>query len=217
MEQGYYQDLFDSVSCLAVVWAVQILRPSRTVALRTLHGPPGLEVDPGFRRGEWASGSLAFAPLGVRLQILLLKRHKNTMADAISRLPTWGYLNVKPDLEIPCFMIFERRTSQLLQVQKHVDSSIWPKNDWNSIAILTAIRKFSLWTPRALETIYHCLPSNSLSSGTSSESPFSEPLHTHRGTLGDYEALLLPAEVLLLAHHARGHPPLRERVPPVAH
>eukprot|EP00171_Calliarthron_tuberculosum_P021926 IDg21926t1 len=64
-------------------------------------------------------------------KVFYRKGIKNTIADAISRLPTWGYLNVEPDLEIPCFMIWGRSIAQLLQVQTHIDSSSWCKNDWD--------------------------------------------------------------------------------------
>lgn len=43
---------------------------------------------------------------------------KNTIADAVSRLPTWGYTNVDPDLDIPCFGVFSVTTPELLRTDE---------------------------------------------------------------------------------------------------
>ena len=92
--------------CLAVVWAIQILRPY----LERNH----FEVYTDHQPLRWllsmhdASGRLA------RWRLLLLefeftirykKGIKNTIADAISRLPTFGSSTVDPNIDVPCFLL----------------------------------------------------------------------------------------------------------------
>lgn len=63
------------------------------------------------------------------LKVLYRKGAKNTIADKISRLTTCGYLDVAPDLEIPCFIVQER--PEQLAVQQNCDTGSWVTNDWD--------------------------------------------------------------------------------------
>lgn len=119
--------------CLAVVWAVQILRPyleRRHLHLFTVQQALKWIMDlteSNDRLAGWRLRLLEFD-----FKVFYRKGAKNTIADAIFRLPTWGYLNVAPDLEIPCFTIessaaqHEPRPPPL---QKHSDTSSWLPQD----------------------------------------------------------------------------------------
>eukprot|EP00171_Calliarthron_tuberculosum_P008354 IDg8354t1 len=81
----------------------------RTPPLRIVYRPSGVKVDHGPRGSEWASGPLAFAPFGVRLQSLLPEGHKEHDSRRYISVANMG----------------------LLQVREHVDSSSWTENDWD--------------------------------------------------------------------------------------
>ncbi len=52
------------------------------------------------------------------------KGAKNTVADAVSRLPTYGETRMGPDLEIPCLLV-EGESVDQLRVIKFVDVTSW--------------------------------------------------------------------------------------------
>ena len=92
--------------CLAVVWACQILRPYLEGAPFTIYTDHqalkwllGL-TDTSGRLARWRLRLSEFD-----LSIEYKKGKKNTIADAISRLPTDGETTVDPDLEIPTLLI----------------------------------------------------------------------------------------------------------------
>lgn len=94
--------------CLAVVWAVQILRPylerkhfilyTDHQALRWL-----MELaDAASRLARWRLRLMEFD-----FTVKYKQGIKNNIADAISRLPTFGFTRVAPDLDIPCLVLGE--------------------------------------------------------------------------------------------------------------
>lgn len=92
--------------CLAVIWAVQLLRPY----LERTH----FQLYTDHQALRWmfnmADGSSRLARWRLRLlefdyEIQYKTGATNTIADAISRLPTFGESTFKPDLEIPCFSV----------------------------------------------------------------------------------------------------------------
>ena len=101
--------------CLAIVWAVQLLRPyleGTHYDLYTDHQAlrwilPG--SDHSGRLARWRLRLLEFD-----FTVTYRKGAKNTIADAISRLPTYGEAKLAPDTEVPCYFIshYEQEDSQ---------------------------------------------------------------------------------------------------------
>ena len=95
--------------CLAIVWALQILRlylERKHFRLYTDHQAlkwilSGSDAGSG-RLARWRLRLLEFD-----FTIEYKKGAKNTIADAISRLPTFGETQVAPDVDIPCYFITE--------------------------------------------------------------------------------------------------------------
>ena len=94
--------------CLAVVWAVQILRPyleGKPFVLYTDHAALRWMftiADANTRLARWRLRLLEFD-----FQVKYRKGAENTVADTISRLPTFGHTETPPDLDIPCLLIDE--------------------------------------------------------------------------------------------------------------
>ena len=94
--------------CLAIVWAVQLLRPylERThfdlytdhIALRWIMNM----TDASSRLARWRLRLLEFD-----FTVHYKTGAKNTIADCISRLPTFGETNTTPDVTIPCLPVEE--------------------------------------------------------------------------------------------------------------
>ena len=92
--------------CLATLWAVQLLRPylERThfdlytyhIALRWIMNM----TDASSRLARWRLRLLEFD-----FTVQYKKGAKNTIADCISRLPTYGETAVEPDVSIPCLTV----------------------------------------------------------------------------------------------------------------
>ena len=92
--------------CLAIVWAVQLLRPY----LEGTHFD--LYIDDHALKwmlsGSDHSGRLArwrLRLLEFDFSVAYKKGAKNTIADAISLLPTYGEAQLAPDTEVPCYLI----------------------------------------------------------------------------------------------------------------
>ncbi len=58
------------------------------------------------------------------------KGAKNTVADAVSHLPTYGKTRTDPDLEIPCLLV-EGESVHPLRVIKIIDVTSWEPQDWD--------------------------------------------------------------------------------------
>lgn len=115
--------------CLAVVRAVQILRPfleRRHFPLFTDHQALKWIMYLAKSNGRLARWCLRL--LDFDFEVFYRKGAKNTIADSISRLPAWGYLDVSTDLDIPCFLI--RNLTGPLPIQRQCDTSSWVLNKW---------------------------------------------------------------------------------------
>ena len=116
--------------CLAVIWVVQILRPyieNTTFTVFTDHAALRWMFnlsDASNRLARWRLRLLEFD-----FEIKYRKGANNTVADAISRLPTYGHTNRAADLDIPCLNI--ELSSSKLAVVHHVDSASLSLNDWD--------------------------------------------------------------------------------------
>lgn len=92
--------------CLAVIWAVQILRPyleSTHFDLYTDHQALCWVMSMANASGRLARWRLRL--LEHDFTIHYRKGLKNQVADAVSRLPTLGETATTPDLDIPCFVV----------------------------------------------------------------------------------------------------------------
>lgn len=92
--------------CLAVVWAVQMLRP--------YFEHEHFELFTDHQALKWILTSSDSAGRLARWRLRLLEHDftveykkgiKNQIADAISRLPTYGEADFAADLELPCFLL----------------------------------------------------------------------------------------------------------------
>ena len=94
--------------CLAIIWAVQILRPyleRKHFDLYTDHQSLKWMMsltDASGRLGRWRLRLLEFD-----FTIKYRKGAVNRIADAVSRLPTFGEYAVEPDSDNPCFWFEE--------------------------------------------------------------------------------------------------------------
>ena len=92
--------------CLAIVWAVQMLRPyleGTHFHLFTDHQALKWILsgsDHSGRLARWRLGLLEFD-----FTISYKKGIKNTIADAVSRLPTYGESDFAPDIDVPCYVV----------------------------------------------------------------------------------------------------------------
>ena len=92
--------------CLAVVWAMQLLRPyleRNHFQVFTDHQPLRWLLSISDANGRLARWRLLLQEFD--FTIAYKKGIKNTIADAISRLPTIGESKIDPNTEIPCFLI----------------------------------------------------------------------------------------------------------------
>ena len=92
--------------CLAVIWAIQLLRPylERThFEVYTDHQPLRWLLSLTDVNGRLARWRLLLQEFDFIVKYK--KGIKNTIADAISRLPTYGESQVAPDTDLPCFLI----------------------------------------------------------------------------------------------------------------
>ena len=92
--------------CLAVVWAMQLLRPylERThFEVYTDHQPLRWLLSVSDVSGRLARWRLLLQEFDFTIRYK--KGIKNTIADAISRLPTIGESTVEPNIDIPCFLL----------------------------------------------------------------------------------------------------------------
>lgn len=122
--------------CLALIWAVQILRPYLEFRHFTVFiDHAGLKCVMSLtdvsnsRLARWRMQLLRFD-----MHIKYRKGSENTIADAISRLPTYGYTNEQPDLEILSFLIDALNNSDRAHrasFSSTIDSSSWSKLDWD--------------------------------------------------------------------------------------
>ena len=100
---------------LAIVWAVQLLRPyleGTHFDLYTDHHAMRWilsDSDHSGRLARWILRLLEFD-----FTVTYMKGAKNTIEDAISRLPTYGEAKLAPDTEVPCYFIshYEQGDSQ---------------------------------------------------------------------------------------------------------
>lgn len=120
--------------CLAVIWAVQILRPyleRKHFTLYTDHSALKWMfdlVDVSGRLARWRLRLLEFD-----FTIKYRKGADNVVADAISRLPTFGFTRTGPDLDIPCFLVEDKETASAEKktITSIVDKSNWLNCDWD--------------------------------------------------------------------------------------
>ena len=126
--------------CLAVIWAIQILRPyleRKHFDLYTDHQALKWMMsltDVSGRLARWRLRLLEF-DFTVRYR----KGAANSVADAISRLPTFNDCPIGPDLEIPCFLVEEDKTCQrspnphvsLEQDTSEGSPDTWTTDDWD--------------------------------------------------------------------------------------
>ena len=92
--------------CLAVVWSLQILRPyleRNHFEVYTDHQPLRWLLSLSDASGRLARWRLLLQEMDFTIQYK--KGIKNTIADAISRLPTFGETTVAPETDVPCFLI----------------------------------------------------------------------------------------------------------------
>ena len=123
--------------CLAVIWAVQILRPYlefKHFTLFTDHAAlkwvMNLTDVSNSRLARWRMQLLSFD-----ITIKYRKGAENTIADAISRLPTFGHTKIDPDLDIPCLLVGESLAPAPSRVRfsNRVDPSPWDAIDWDPV------------------------------------------------------------------------------------
>ena len=125
---------------LAVIWAVQILRPylegrHSTVftdhnALRCLSD----QADASLRLARWRLRLLEFD-----FEVWYSKGVENTVTDAISKLPTFGHTNIDPDLEIPCLLTSFNNAIDLAatiepssgNIVTKIDDLSWTEDEWD--------------------------------------------------------------------------------------
>ena len=101
--------------CLAIVWAVQLLRPyieGTHFDLYTDHQALRWILSGSDHSGLLARWRLRL--LEFEFTVTYKKGAKNTIADDISRLPTYGEAKLAPDTEVPCYIIrnYENEDSQ---------------------------------------------------------------------------------------------------------
>ena len=92
--------------CLAIVCAVQLLRPyleGTHFDLYTDHQALRWILSGSDHSGRLARWKLPL--LEFEFTLTYKKGAKNTIADAISRLPTYGEAKLAPDTEVPCYII----------------------------------------------------------------------------------------------------------------
>ena len=160
--------------CLAVVWAIQVLRPYLDITHFDLY-TDHQSLKWIFNLSD-ASGRLARWRLRLMESDFTIKYKKgaaNTVADAISRLPTYGETTFKPDFEITCFPVGDCSLYEILIKQLNdeevaytpmgVDkgSEIWdhdPEDVFfdeflHSMEVIYAIEEFKEITPIRIETL----------------------------------------------------------------
>lgn len=76
------------------------------------------------RLARWRMQFLSFS-----VTIKYRKGSQNNVADAISRLPTFGYTVVEPDLDILCLLV-DNGQIMPLPTSHLVDSASWIEADW---------------------------------------------------------------------------------------
>lgn len=117
--------------CLAVVWAVQILRPY----LERSH----FDLFTDHQALKWimnlsdASGRLArwrLRLLEYDFTVQYGKGAKNQIADAVSRLPTIGETPEGPDLDVPCFVVESTDRVSVLPDYAEASNSAPPREVW---------------------------------------------------------------------------------------
>ena len=128
--------------CLAVVWAVQLLRPylehkhfvlfTDHQALRWIFDLSDLHG----RLGRWRLRLLQYD-----FTVKYRKGADNVIADCISRLPTFGYSPINIEEDIPCMLIYQSNTEgptdrrlKNIPLQYKVDKTSWSKNDWDPVS-----------------------------------------------------------------------------------
>lgn len=83
-------------------------------------------IDVNNRLARWQLRLMEFD-----FKLYYRKGAKNTIADAVSRLPTWGYTNVDPDLYIPCFPIFITSGPNTFDTVGDENVPHWESQDWD--------------------------------------------------------------------------------------
>ena len=85
-------------------------------------------ADASNRLARWRLRLLEFD-----FEIKYRKGAENTVADAISRLPTFGHTPAPLDLDIPCLLAESNEMAQEShpRVCKHVDRESWLEADWD--------------------------------------------------------------------------------------
>ncbi len=64
-------------------------------------------------------------------EICFRKGAKHSIADAVSRLHTWGHSTADPDLDIPCFFVISGSIAPVIPRQSRIDSDSWTTADWD--------------------------------------------------------------------------------------
>ncbi len=121
------------LECLAVVWAAQILRPYLEGKEFTVYTDnAGLArifylTDASNRLARWRLRLQEFD-----FHIKYRKGAANTVADSISRLPTFGCTNIDTDLDIPCLLVDKSPGDKsTITTTCKIDNSSWIPSDWD--------------------------------------------------------------------------------------
>ena len=113
---------------LAIIWAVQILHPylwGRHFKIFTDHQALRwvfLLDDPTGRLSRWRLRLQDFD-----FEVRYNRGTDNVVADAVSRLPTYGHLDVDPDVELPVFAVEDATRPRR---RDEVDLSSWTRSDY---------------------------------------------------------------------------------------
>lgn len=118
--------------CLGVIWTIQTLRSyleRRHFTLYTDHQALKWMMDLTDVSGRIARWRLRL--LEFDLEVKYKKGADNMIADAISRLSTWGYTRDEPDLDIPCLLV-DSIAQIFLKRSVQVDKDSWSIADWEN-------------------------------------------------------------------------------------
>ena len=115
---------------LAIIFAVQLLHPylwGRHFKVFTDHQALRWVFsldDPTGRLSRWALRLQDFD-----FEVKYKKGRDNVVADAVSRLPTYGLTDFEPEVDLPVFAV---EPSSAPAYPRRVDTSTWTATDWNT-------------------------------------------------------------------------------------